>query len=335
MQISESELFATVVTVLLVLFSFAGISAQRPPSIDQGYIKGADGIRLFYRSVGNGKETIIYLHGGPGANFRGQEDYIDPLARKRRLIMYDQRGGGHSALVTDPKLLTAAHHVRDLEELRKAFGVERITLVGLSWGSALAALYAAEYPERVDRIVFVSPMAPRRTLLDDRINKLDSLRTSEEISRRKVLQQAVASANDVDTLKICREFSDSTFRLYFVDPTPAKLSHASRRCDIPPAAIRNRPVVETAVFASLGVWDLRPTLKKLSMPTLVLEGENTNVPLDATREFADSLPNSRIILIPNAGHEFFVDQPKLFLQTVERFLKGSGVPDTINRHPPL
>lgn len=287
----------------------------------EGYLTAADGVRLFYRKVGPGKETIVYLHGGPGSNFRGQEEYVEPLARGRTLIMYDQRGSGLSDIVTDPKLLTATHHVRDLEELRKHFGLEKMSIVGLSWGSALAALYAAEHPARVERIVFVSPMAPRRVHLDERIAKLNSLRTAADIAHRREMQQQLPTANDTDTLKICREFSDSTFRLYFVDPTPEKLAHAARRCDIPPAAIRNRPVIEAAVLASLGTWDLRPTLQKLSMPTLVIEGDRTNVPLEATREFAAALPNSRLVLIPNAGHEFFVDQPKLFRQTVEHFMR--------------
>ena len=315
------RLRALTITVLMVLASCVGALAQTAYKIDEGFVTGSDGVRLFYRKVGKGKEVIVYLHGGPGSNFRGQADYIEPLAKNRTVIFYDQRGSGLSEIVTDPKLLTAAHHVRDLDVLRTHFRAEKITIIGLSWGSGLAALYAAEHPDRVKRIVFVSPMAPRRSLFDDRIKKLNSLRTPIEIARRRELQEKLPSATNAETIKICREFSDSTFRLYLVNRTPDNLAHAARRCDIPASAIRNRLVVETAVFASLGVWDLRPVLRKLSMPTLVMEGDKTNVPLEATREFADALPNSHLVLVQNAGHEFFIDQPKRFLDLVEEFIK--------------
>jgi proline iminopeptidase len=312
--------------LLLVALGVAADVAAQPSrtgrKVTEGRLTTSDGVQIFFRKVGHGKDVVVYLHGGPGSNFRGQEDYVEPLARGRTLIFYDQRGSGLSEIVTDPKLLTASHHVQDLEDVRKHFGAERLSILGLSWGSALAALYADRHPKRVRRIVFMSPISPRRELLDARIVKLNSLRTPQENSRRRELQQRLTTAPDSDVVTICREFSNSTFFLYFVDPTPDKLAHAARRCDIPPAAIRNRPVVEAAVFRSLGTWDLRPVLQKLSMPTLVMEGDRTNVPLEATREFAATLPNSRLILVRDAGHEFFVDQPRAFESAVETFLQG-------------
>lgn len=312
--------------LFLITFGAAGEawtqSRENESGVSEGYLTTSDGVRIFFRKVGDGKDVVVYLHGGPGSNFRGQEEYVEPLARRRTLVFYDQRGSGLSQIITDPKLLTASNHVQDLEEVRKHFRAKKMTILGLSWGSALAALYAERYPDRVKRIVFISPMSPRRALLDDRIAKLNSLRTPNENARRRELQQKLQNALDSEVVAICREFSNSTFYLYFADPTAEKLAHAARRCDIPAAAIRNRPVVEAAVFGSLGNWDLRPILRQLSMPALVMEGDRTNVPLDATREFAAALPNSRLLLIPNAGHEFFVDQPKAFQSTVEIFLRG-------------
>ena len=59
-------------------------------------------------------------------------------------------------------------------------------------------------------------------------------------------------------------------------------------CDEPAAAIRNFPIVNRAVFQSLGDYDFRPLLAKLRVPALVVEGARTNVPLDATREMGES-----------------------------------------------
>ena len=92
---------------------------------------------------------------------------------------------------------------------------------------------------------------------------------------------------------------------------------------IPPAAIRNRFVVEAATMASLGDWDFRPLLARLEMPALGLEGEETQVPLEPPREWAKRLSGARMLLIPRAGHEMFVDQPAAFLEVAEQFLSGS------------
>ncbi len=104
----------------------------------------------------------MFLHGGPGLGIGDGGYDMEPLAHDRVLLMYDQRGSGRSEIVSDPRLLTVDYQVRDLEEFRKACGLERMTIVGLSWGTGLAALYAAAHPERVERLLLVSPMPPAK-----------------------------------------------------------------------------------------------------------------------------------------------------------------------------
>jgi proline iminopeptidase len=322
--------FLTVYVVLLVTSAVSQTKSDKhvqpglasDSTISEGYFIGADDVRLFYRKVGSGKDVIVFLHGGPGSNFRGNGDYLEPLAARRALIMYDQRGSGRSEIVTAPKLLTTEDHVRDLEQLRQHFGIKRMTLIGLSWGSGLAAMYAAEHPERVERLLLISPISPTKGFINERMTKLNSLLNETAISRRNEIREKIRRVSDEETVALCRELSDITFRLYLVNPTTENLRHAARRCEIPPAAIRNRYVVEAATVASLGEWDFRPMLARLRMPALVMEGAKTNVPLDATREWVAVMPNARLLLIPEAGHEFFVDQPTAFLKATERFLRG-------------
>src|ERR671917_1264606 len=94
------------------------------------------GIRLFERRVGQGDPTVI-LHGGPGAH----HDYLlpgfDALAQSRELIYYDQRGGGRSPVPREVPV-GWSEHVQDLEALRAAWGLRRLTIAGYSWGGLLA-----------------------------------------------------------------------------------------------------------------------------------------------------------------------------------------------------
>lgn len=307
---------------LLTLLIAAPVPAPAP--VVEGYFPGAGGVRLFHRKVGTGPKVVVFLHGGPGSNFRGAVHYIEPLAGgDHAIVLYDQRGGGLSELVTDPALVTAEDHVRDLEALRVHLGVERMTLIGHSWGAGLAAMYADRHPGRVDRLVLVSPIAPaREPFWDQRLARMNTLRGEAASARRSAILARLAEANDAETVALCREQSDDTFRHYFHRATPAKLTQAAMRCDIPPAAIRNRSKVEAATLASLGDWDFRTKLARLSKPALVIEGARTNVPLDATLEWAATLPNARMLLIPEAGHEVFADQPKVFTAAVKQFLEG-------------
>jgi len=105
--------------------------------VTEGYFSGADGVRLFYRRVGTKGNPIVFLHGGPGLGIGDGGYDMEPLARGRSLIMYDQRGSGRSEIVSGPRLLTVAYQVRDLEAFRQHFNLERMTVVGLSWGTGL------------------------------------------------------------------------------------------------------------------------------------------------------------------------------------------------------
>ena len=307
-------------TASLVL---AGALALAQPAVSEGLLPGADGVKLFFRRFGSGTPAIVFLHGGPGSNFRGQDDFVARLANGRTVIVYDQRGSGFSELVSDPARLTAADHVRDLEAVRLHFGLDRMVLAGMSWGSGLAALYTLEHPQRVDRLVLMSPMPPtRKPHFEARFARLDELKGPAAVARRRELSARVATAADAEVPALCRELVEDVFRYYFADPTPQKFAHAARRCDIPPAAFRNRAVVERATLASLGDWDWRPMLARITVPALVLEGARSRVPLDGTRAWATALPRGRLALVPEAGHEFFVDRPRESAREIDRFLRG-------------
>src|SRR5262249_34188061 len=102
----------------------------------EGYFPGADHARLFYRVVGKGSRTIVFVHGGPGLGIDDGGYDLEAIAAKGfRFIMYNQRGGGRSELVTDKSKLGIDSYVRDLESLRHYFGLQKMNLIGLSWGS--------------------------------------------------------------------------------------------------------------------------------------------------------------------------------------------------------
>ena len=108
-----------------------------------------NGVDLFTRRVGTGP-LVVVLHGGPGAHHDYLLPQYDRLAQGRSLFYYDQRGGGRSPVEREVPV-GWREHVADLDAVRGALKLERVTLCGYSWGGLLAVLYLLEHPDRVER----------------------------------------------------------------------------------------------------------------------------------------------------------------------------------------
>src|SRR2546429_2151081 len=118
-----------------------------------------NGVRIYTRRVGDGPPSVVVLHGGPGAHHDYLLPQYDRLAHGRTLLYYDQRGGGRSPVPRDTPV-GWREHVSDLEALRDHWGLDRVALLGYSWGGLLALLYALAHPTRIDRLALVSAAPP-------------------------------------------------------------------------------------------------------------------------------------------------------------------------------
>ncbi|MDH3216846.1 MAG: alpha/beta hydrolase, partial [Candidatus Krumholzibacteria bacterium] len=162
------------VTVLLVLvaeltlfnpFSSQSESAVRPVPSHVRFFDLSTGSRIAYlRLAANPRihdETVIFVHGGPGAGIVGNEAVttaLAPLADEGYdVFLYDQIGGGLSSRLEIIEDYTVSRHVADLEAIRKQVGDSEVILIGKSWGAQLITRYVAEYHENVARCVIVSP----------------------------------------------------------------------------------------------------------------------------------------------------------------------------------
>ncbi len=133
---------------------------QFPPiePYDSGMLDVGDGHQVYWECSGNpAGEPALFLHGGPGSGCSpGQRRFFDPILY--RAVLFDQRGSGRSRpLASEPgadlSANTTAHLIADIEALRAMLGVERWTILGLSWGTTLALAYAQAHPRRVKAMV--------------------------------------------------------------------------------------------------------------------------------------------------------------------------------------
>ena len=297
---------------LVLLLDFAARASAK-----EGYVVGADGVRLFYRIAGAGRPSAILLHGGPGSNMNGVWPDLEPLAKTRTIVMYDQRGGGRSEIIRDASRLTADHHVEDLEALRAHLGLKEMMIIGESWGSGLALLYATKYPQRVSRIVFLGPMPPTKAMMTRRFDQVNQ--STDFYRRLGEMRRAMPTAHD--PVAVCREMFAEYLKAYFVDQSAIARRRGSS-CDAPAEGVRNYQVVNDATFASLGDWDFLPLLTKLEIPALVVEGAGSTPTLESVHAWAGALRDRPLVLVPNAGHYPQVEKPEVFFSIIEAFLLG-------------
>ena len=295
---------------------------SEPLVVEEGYFPGADSLQLFYRLVGQGAETAVYLHGGPlNMNDGGYE--IEPLAQERRLLMFDQRSGGKSELVNDPVRLTVAYYLRDIEALCEYFSLDRITLIGQSWGAGLAVQYAAQHPEQIERLLLLSPMALARSPFhDDRVKAHNAAIGEEGLARLDEISKAWDDTPDSMIVPLWREQLSLIFRGFVTDITALDRMRGDYGAGTA-APIRHQGMASSVVVQSLGDWDFRPLMASLEMPALVVEGAETKIPLDATREWARVLPNARFLLVPGGSHLVWLEGTEFFFPEALKFLNGT------------
>lgn len=294
------------------------------PADSSAYVETPDGLQIFQRTLGSAADTLFVLHGGPGFAMDYLVDDLAPLARHLRLVFHDQRGTGKSSLVTGAAALHAERLVDDIEALRGRSGLERIHLLGHSWGAGLAALYALRYPERVGRIVLVGPIPPRKSGLVRTFEGIAANRPADEAARLQAASEAWrADPGNADT---CRAFYRIWYAPFFGDRSMLDRTRGDF-CAGTPASLRNKVEhVDRYTLESLGDYDWRQALRSVQAPTLVVHGSVDVIPVETAREWTAALPDSRLMLMEGIGHFPYLEAREPFIEAVSRFVQSGRWP---------
>jgi proline iminopeptidase len=291
---------------------------DHPPTLE-GYLPGAQGVRIFFRVVGSGRDTIVVIHGGPASGMKEAEDLEALAAHGHALIFYDQRGAGMSELVASPAALSLPAHVEDLEAVRRRFQLTRLSLVTLSWGSAIALHYAIAHPGNVERMALLNPFPPTGRDYVQRFMHLDSLRDAATRARLRTIDSLWPVAPDSQLVQLCRESAVTASRAYGGgDHQPA-----GDICDYPPDVLRHRRLAKLSAMRGMGAeYDFTAALRRMTRPMLVIEGAASRLPLDPARTWAREAPSARLLLIPHSSHRTWLDQPSLLFAALDTFFNG-------------
>jgi proline iminopeptidase len=268
------------------------------------------GVSIYYEVLGNAAGTpLLVANGGPGFDhsYLHLSDAWDTIAKNRKVILYDQRGVGHSSPIAAGQSCTLRDQIDDLEALRAQIGAGQIDLLGHSWGGYLVMAYAARYPQHIRRLLIVDSAAPKWS---------DTLFLFKDVFPEGVEREDAA---DFASQLGDKSAADKALREYF-----SMLFYSPERRDAALAKMtdvnENREVNET-INHDLERFDLNPELPKYRFPAIVMTGRfDMNVAPVIAYKIHKAISGSQFVVFERSGHMPFYEEPEKFVQTVESFL---------------
>lgn len=301
---------------LCILFAYSTPAIALPvaPLATGEHQLVTNGVRLWYRVAGTTSGTpVVFLHGGPGQGSQTFARFAGPeLERSNRMVYLDQRGSGRSEKHWK-KEYSLALMVDDLEQLRKAMRVDRIALIGHSFGTVLAIEYAAKYPQHVSHLVLTGAVVDFPAAIDQqcvRLEKLDPAIYAEAVAARPA-----GSPRKCQPFAAPRRFIDGAM---YPDPAIMKIVDETDASD----GMYNDGQIGGALF-NQGLLDYRFTrTDRLTMPVLVIAGgADYQAVVEPLRAFVAKLPRARLIEYEGRGHFMFVEEPQRFARDATSFLR--------------
>ncbi|MBL7932839.1 MAG: alpha/beta hydrolase [Bacteroidia bacterium] len=312
------------------------------PRSDTKYWNMQEGYKIAYTNIegdsANAHAPIIFLHGGPGGYIHSSiiELMRDLALKGYDVYLYDQVGSGLSDRLSKPKDYSFEKHLKNLDEIiHRHIKANKVILLGHSYGGILAAHFAANSPEKVDKLIFSSPgdLQPYRTNADGSSTDMRALyptpqqytfktpldvfgQTEKDFLQPRIVMSMLCAMAFNTKWASDKEFDDytNTMASKFTRGMVADVTHV-------------KPEEGGAGGYSHGfsnyygrLSDIRARLKKVSIPTLVMQGQYDQGDYASVFEYADLL-KGRYHFIENAGHIIWWDKPGEYTQSIIHFLQ--------------
>ncbi|HZX73864.1 MAG TPA: proline iminopeptidase-family hydrolase [Cyclobacteriaceae bacterium] len=321
------------IALIGLLFSFVIISCQQNSSpslkdyhaiVDSGVQNG--GVKMIpietpigkfnvwtKRFGNNPKIKVLFLHGGPGGTHEFFESFESFFPQEGfEFYEYDQLGSYFSDKPKDSSLWTIDHFVEEVEQVRKALGLNKdnFYLLGHSWGGILAMEYALKYQSNLKGLVISNMMSDcvaygkyAENVLAKQMNPkvLDTIR-------------AIEARGDFNNPKYMELLIPNFYNEHFcrVVPNPEPIQRALPHLAGEIYTIMQGPS-EFGVGGRLATWDRSKDLPKITVPTLTIGGMHDTMDPEHMKWMATQVQNGRSLICPNGSHcSMWDDQPHYF-----------------------
>jgi proline iminopeptidase len=280
-----------------------------------------DGVNLFTLPVGaeHGYPLFI-LHGGPGLDHTEMTPWLDPLGDTFRLLYVDLRGQGRSQTV-DPSTLSLSRFARDVTGLAEALGLSQYAVLGHSFGSFVALAHAIEQGGASHYIISSGTASFTKTSPEIQRNlaEFEPIELRDQVTESWALEPHAETQEDVARLMAMQmpfHFATTESDAYrrFME------MEAQQRAIYAPDVLAYFATHEYAI-------EYEDQLGQIHRPTLVMTGQHdrTCTPR-AARELHAGIPGSELVILPDAGHMTYVEQPGMYFAAVRDFFTRHPTP---------
>ena len=262
------------------------------------------GYETWYRSVGpddGDAVPLLCLHGGPGANWLHVKPY-EVLADERQVVFYDQLGSGNSSVEEphDPSMWTPELYVEEVGVVREALGLERVHVLGHSWGGMLGMQYAATQPAGLVSLVVESSPPSVPAWMPEIARLRSELPPEVEATLRE--HEEAGTTDSPEYL----EAVDVFYRRHLcrVEPWPDWLVEC----------------FEFHVIGTIRDWDITPQLGRIQVPTLLFCGRYDEVTPATVEPAHHAIPGSEFVVMKQSSHMSQAEEPETTLALVRGFI---------------
>jgi len=267
-------------------------------------------VDLAYLTYGTPTSTtpVIAVNGGPGLShiYMVQNDLWQRVAKHRLVVLYDQRGTGASKPLAPGASQSMETQVADLEAVRAALHLDKVALVGDSYGGFLSIAYAAAHPEHVAKLILSdSPSAAMKDMVHVLPQVFPDIQEQSTAAQKKLPPDQAAQLGLRDH-----------FRMIFYSPELLEKYLAGA------PDLGYEPAVAHAVSQSAAQQDYTPKLAGFTtFPTLVITGRyDMNVAPLTAWHLAHQIPGARLVIFEKSGHLPAYEEPDRYLEVLESFL---------------
>ena len=280
-----------------------------------------DGYDINVESLGTG-DAIFFFAGGPGNSHDYMQGNFGQYHSTHQVVFIDMLGRGMSDDAKDVREYSVDNDVHIAEEVRKALNLQKISLVGHSYGTVVAQAYAVKYPNQVDKMVLISGFHSGEMWQAN----CDSYNHYAKTHFPKYWQQ-------IDSLRALGYVSsDSTFSaLYASVPAKYVYYHDTKlKQNVPKTKFRGwAPDVYYSIigrdadfFVSGSMMDLdfRRTLSNLHIPTLIIAGRYDGVSTpEYNIQYKKFMPEAQFVMFEKSGHNPYLEEPEKFYNLFNEF----------------
>ena len=267
------------------------------------YATASDGTRLYYEETGNG-QPILFVHEFAG-DWRSWEPQVSYFSRRRRCIVYSARGYPPSDIPTDELYYSQDIAREDALAVLNHLSIKRAHIVGLSMGGFTSLHFGIAYPKRAKSITICGCGYGAEPDKREEFRAL-SLSVAKNFETRGVQDFA-------------EEYVTVPGRLTFKKKDPHGWSIFVQR--LKEHSDTGSALTQRGVQASRpGLWDLKRQIEEISIPTMIVTGDDDSRCLKPSLFIKSLVKDSRLFVIPNTGHVLNLEEPALFNRVLQEFL---------------